>query len=224
MNSIFLSNTPLFRGIREDELRELLSCLNAREKHFRRDEIIFRAGESVSAIGLVETGSVNIVVNFYWGNSNIFGHIGRGEIFAENYAAIPGQELLCDVVAAEDADILFLDMERLLSTCRQGCAFHQRLIHNLIRISARKNLSLSSRMMHIAPRAIRDRLLSYLSEQALEQGSTRFSIPFSRQQLANYLGVDRSALSNELSKMQRDGLITYHKNEFSLTVDGVGHA
>ncbi len=216
MNNFFLQNTPLFHGIREEEIQAMMSCLGAREKHYQKDEVILRAGSPTAEIGLVESGSVNIVVNFYWGSSNIFGHVEKGSIFAENYASIPGQELLCDVVAAEECEILFLNMRQLSSTCSKACSFHNRLIQNLLSISAKKNLGLSSRMMHIAPKGIRDRLLSYLSEQALKNGSSHFLIPFDRQQLADYLGVDRSALSNELSKMQKDGLITYRKNEFTL--------
>ena len=200
MNYLFLSNTNLFRGIKEDEIKTMLSCLNAYEREFKKDEIIYRAGDCVSEIGLVESGSVNIVVNFYWGNSNIFGHIETGKIFAETYAAVAGRELLVDVVAAEDCTILFLNMDKLLTVCQSGCSFHQRLIHNLLRISAMKNLNLSSRMMHTASKSTRVRL-------------------FSRQQLADYLGVERSALSNELSKMQKDGLIQYRKNEFKLLKD-----
>ena len=216
MNYLFLSNTNLFRGIKEDEIRTVLSCLNAYERKYQKDEIIYRAGDSISEIGLVETGSVNIVVNVYWGNSNIFGHIEPGQIFAETYAAVPGKELLVDVVAAEDCAILFLNMEKLLTVCQSGCSFHQRLIHNLLRISAMKNLNLSSRMMHTASKSTRVRLLSYFSQLAIENGSASFTVPFSRQQLADYLGVERSALSNELSKMQKDGLIQYRKNEFKL--------
>ena len=216
MDTFFLANTPLFHGIREDEIKDLLSCLNAREKTYKKDETILRAGDTVSQIGLVEDGSVNIVVNFYWGNSNIFGHVEKGSIFAENYAAIPEKELLCDVVAAESTNVILLDFQCLLSTCEKNCVFHNRLIQNIVRISAMKSLNLSSRMMHIAPKSIRGRLLSYLSEQAEAHGSPLFMIPFSRQQLADYLGVDRSALSNELSKMQKDGLIAFRKNEFTL--------
>lgn len=179
-------------------------------------KFVVMAGSSVSEIGLVESGSVNIVVNFYWGNSHIFGHVGKGQVFAENYAAIPGKELLCDVVACEETEVLFLSMRNMLTTCPRGCAFHTRIIQNMLRISAQKNLNLSSRMMHTASKSLRERLLSYLSEQALEHRSSRFTIPFDRQQLADYLAVDRSAMSNELSKMQKDGLITYHKNEFTL--------
>lgn len=221
MNEVFLSNTALFHGIRREEIREMLGCLSARERMYQKDETIFRAGESVHEIGLVESGSVNIVVNFYWGGSHIFGHVTRGEIFAETYAAIPGKELLNDVVAAEPSTVLFLDLNKLLSTCQSDCAYHRRLIHNLVRISAQKNLNLSARMMHIAPKSIRERLLSYLNEQAAIHGSMHFSIPFSRRQLADYLGVDRSALSNELGKMQRDGLLVCRKNEFTLSGDAV---
>lgn len=216
MNYFFLSNTPLFHGIRENEISHVLSCLGAREKSYRKNETIFRAGDTVHELGLVESGSVNIIVNFYWGRSNIFGHVEKGKIFAENYAAIPGKELICDVVAAEDSEILFLGFTELLTTCQHACSFHHRLIHNLLRISAQKNLDLSSRMMHTAPKSLRERLLSYLSEQAMINGTTHFTIPFDRQQLADYLGVDRSAMSNELSKMQKDGLIAFKKNEFTL--------
>lgn len=216
MDERFLPNTMLFRGLREEEIRAMLSCLGASEKAYQKDEVLLRAGEPVSAMGLVLSGSVNIVVNYYWGGSNIFGHVGPGEIFAETYAAIPGKELLVDVVAAEPVRVLFLHSLRLTETCSRSCPFHTRTIHNLLQIFARKNLNLSARMMHTASRSIRGRLLSYLSEQAVEHGSSRFSIPFSRQQLADYLGVERSALSNELSKMQREGLISYHKNQFTL--------
>jgi hypothetical protein len=216
MNYLFLANTPLFRGIQPSEIEQLLTCLNSRKKQYKKNEIIFCAGSPVHEIGLVLSGSVNIVVNFYWGTSHIFGHIEKGAIFAENYAAIPGKELLCDVLATEPTEILFLNLNQLLTVCQKTCHFHQKLVHNLVFISAQKSLNLSSRMMHIAPKSIRERLLSYLSEQAMINGNTHFTIPFDRQQLADYLGVNRSAMSNELSKMQKDGLIHFKKNDFIL--------
>lgn len=216
MNTFFLSKTQLFHGIQEREIPELFHCLMPRERKFQKDEVIFRAGSPVSEIGLVESGSVNIIVNLYWGSSIIFGHVRKGEVFAENYAAIPGKELICDVVACEETDILFLNMQNMLTTCRKGCTFHNRIIKNMLSISAKKNLNMSYRMMHTASKSLRQRLISYLSEQALEHGSSHFTIPFNRQQLADYLAVNRSAMSNELSKMQEDGLINYSKNEFTL--------
>lgn len=216
MNLNFLTKTNLFRGINADEIALALKCLDPHERAYKKGELIFRAGDKITQIGLVLEGSVNIVVNFFWGNSNIFGHIEKGKIFGEAYAAVSAKELPCDVVAAEDSQILFLNFQKILTTCSSCCSFHNKLIHNIVRISAMKNLKLSSRMMHIAPKSIRDKLLSYLSEQAMENGSPSFNIPFSRQELADYLGVDRSALSNELSKMQKDGLITYKKSSFTL--------
>lgn len=216
MNTFFLANTQLFRGISESEIEELLLCLGAHERNFQKGDVIFRAGSPIDEFGLVLSGSVNIVVNLYWGNSVIFGHVGKGEVFSENYAAVPGKELLCDVVACEDTHVLFLKMQSVMTTCRKGCAYHNRIIQNMLRISAQKNLNMSSRMMHTASKSLRERLLSYFSEQALERGSAHFTIPFNRQQLADYLAVNRSAMSNELSKMQEEGLITFRKNEFIL--------
>lgn len=216
MNTFFLANTQLFRGIREDEIAELLLCLGAYERKFQKGDVVFRAGSPVDEFGLVASGSVNIVVNLYWGNSIIFGHVGKGEVFAENYAVIPGKELLCDVIACEDTHIIFLNVKHVLTTCRKGCTYHNRILQNMLRISAQKNLNISSRMIHTASKSLRERLLSYFSEQALEHGSAHFTIPFNRQQLADYLAVNRSAMSKELSKMQAEGLITYRKNEFIL--------
>lgn len=199
-----------------EKIKNALSCLNSSEKEFKKGGIIYRAGDTVTEIGLVEEGSVNITVNFYCGTSNIFGHIAKGEIFAETYAAIPNKKLICDVVAAENSKILFLDINKLINGTCSSCGCHGIIIHNLLQISAEKNLKLSSRMMHTAPKTVRGRLLSYLTWQAAKNESREFHIPFTRQQLADYLGVDRSVLSTELSKMQRDGLINYRKNDIKL--------
>ncbi len=216
INETFLSSTPLFQNISAPEIHSLMSCTKAHEKHFAKDQTILQAGDRIHEVGLVMDGSANILVNFYWGDSRIFGHVEKGAIFAENYAAVPDKELLCDVVAAEDTTVLFMDLSEIMTTCGSSCTFHQRLIRNLLQIAATKSLELSSRMMHTAPKSLRERLLSYLSEQAQMQGDAHFTIPFNRQQLADYLGVDRSAMSAELSRMQKDGLITYHKSEFTL--------
>lgn len=216
MTSEFLAKTELFQGISPEEITSILPCLNTRKVRYQKNDVIFFAGSNIHEVGLVLSGSVNIIVDFYWGNSHIFGHFEEGELFAENYAAIPNMELPVSVLAAEDCEILFMDMQKMIHTCQKTCSPHQRLSQNLLMISARKNIHLSSRMMHTASKSIRGRLLSYLSEQAKLHGSNKFRIPFNRQQLADYLAVDRSAMSNELSKMQKEGLIQFHKNEFHL--------
>ena len=173
MDFNFLSATPLFLGMADTEIQSVLSCLGYRERLYKKGEIIFHAGSTVHEIGLVESGSVNVTVNFYWGQSNIFGHIGKGAVFAEHYAAIPDTELLCDIVASEASEILFLDIDKIMSTCRNECVFHKRLIQNLLKISAQKSLALSARMIHIAPKSLRARIQSYLSEQALLSGTSK---------------------------------------------------
>lgn len=201
------------------EIQNLCTCLGIYEKVYPKGARIYSVGDVAGDVGLVLSGAVNIVMHSYWGVSSIFGHMEKGQVFAEAYAAIPGKELLCDVLACEDSVVLFLPMSRAVAPCQKCCAAHLHLLQNLIQISAAKNLHLSNRMMHIAPRTIRERLLSYLSSQMMANGSSHFTIPFTRQQLSEYLEVDRSALSHELSKMQRAGLLKTNKNEFILYSD-----
>lgn len=216
MNTVPLSNTALFRGVPPAEADAMLNCLGAAKRDFARGQAILRTGDLVTELGLVLQGSVLIQTGDLWGNTTVLDSVGPGQVFAETYACTPGEPLMVDVVAAEPAQILFLNVGRVLQVCSRACAHHSKLIRNLLLLSAQKNLNLSRKIFHTAPKTIRGRLLSYLSHQALRSGSDSFSIPFNRQQLADYLNVERSALSNELSKMQRDGLLRVDKNRFTL--------
>lgn len=219
MNYNFLTNTALFRGIDAEETKAMLACLGSVKKEYGKGDMIFHAGECVENMGLVLSGSVNVEIDDLWGNRTLLNHLEAGQLFAETYACIPNEPLMVNVTAGEKCDILFLHTARLLTTCPHSCTHHNKLIQNLLQISAQKNLALSRRSLHTTPKSIRGRLLSYLSEQAKQRGSCSFTIPFNRQELADYLGVDRSAMSNELSKMQRDGLIAFDKNHFLLLND-----
>lgn len=216
MNIHFLTNTMLFRGMSDEEIKAMLGCLGATEKQFPKGAVIYNAGEQVADMGLILSGSVNIVIDDLWGNSSILSHAGPGQLFAETYACIPGQPLMVSVTAGENSWILFLNAMKLLTTCKNACPYHNRAIQNLLQIAAMKNLALSERSVHTTAKTIRGRLMSYFSAQVKRAGSSSFTIPFDRQQLADYLGVDRSAMSNELSKMRREGLLTCEKNHFSL--------
>ena len=222
MDYTVLAQTELFLGLEPREVEALLGCLGAYERTYARGEQVMRVGDVTEHVGVVVSGSVNVVVNYYWGDRAIFGHIYAGQVFAETYAALPKRRMLVDIVAAEDADVVFVAMPKLIRTCGKSCPFHHEAIENLVRLSAERSLALARRMMHIAPRTIRERVLSYLSDQATRVGSDRFTVPFSRQQLADYLGVDRSALSHELSKMQHEGLIVTRRSYFELKRDAWG--
>ena len=216
MDYIFLSNTVLFQGIAPEEIKEMLTCLNAEQRSYQRDEVIYHAGDTVTAMGLVISGKVSIENDDVWGNKSILDHAQAGQVFAETYSCVPNAPLMISVVAAEPTQVLFLDMSRMLHVCANSCSFHNRLIRNLLTIASQKNINLSRRIFHTSSKSIRGRLLSYLSFQAAQQGSREFDIPFNRQQLADYLSVDRSAMSNELSKMQRDGLLQVNRSHFIL--------
>ena len=202
-----LTQTSLFSGISQADLSNLLSCLAAVERRYSKGAVILAEGEPTQWMGLVLEGRAIISCADVWGKSSILGFAEPGAVFGEAYACVPGEALLISVCAAEETRVLFLNVGKLLTVCGNACPFHARLIRNLLTISAGKNLQLSRRILHTTPKSIRGRLQSYFSECAKKSGSLTFSLPFNRQQLADYLGVDRSAMSSELSKMQRDGLI-----------------
>ena len=213
-----LSNTQLFRGLEEAEITSLLGCLNATTRSFQKGEVILSEGNITENIGILLSGLAVISCNDIWGNTSILGHVAPGSVFAEVYACIPGEPMLVTVSAAEDTSILFMNVGRVLTTCTNACPFHTRLVRNLLTVCAHRNLQLSQRIQHTSSKSIRGRLMSYFSECSKHAGSNSFLIPYNRQQLADYLNVDRSTMCNELSKMQRDGIIEYDKNRISLKV------
>ncbi|NCB92301.1 MAG: Crp/Fnr family transcriptional regulator [Clostridia bacterium] len=211
--------TPIFMGIKPEELDVMLKCLGTYKRKYKKGTRIFQQGDKLQELGLVLTGKVHIVKLDVWGKESILGESGPGQVFGETYACRSDEPLMVDVAAVEDTEILFLSVKRILTTCSSSCQFHNRLINNLVYVMAGKNLNLSRKIDCITPRSIRERILSYLSYEAIKQGSCIVDISFSRQQLADYLAVDRSALSSELSKMQKDGLLEYNKNHFEIHKD-----
>ena len=216
MDCYFLSKTNLFPGTSEQDIDTMLKCLQTELRRYGKGEVVLRAGDQTRRMGLVLSGSVQIENDDVWGNKSLLDRVGDGQVFAETYACMPGETLMVSVAAAEAAEILFLDVERVLKTCPDACSYHSRLIRNLLMISAQKNLNLSRRIFHTSSKTIRGRLLSYLSYEASRAGSCEFTIPFNRQQLADYLSVDRSAMSAEIGRMQREGLLRSEKNYFCL--------
>ncbi len=216
---ILLSNTKLFQGIEESEIESLLQCLSAQKRDFQKGDTILSEGDITENMGLVLSGMALISSGDVWGGNSILGSVAPGSVFAEVYACIPGEPLRISVTAAEDTSVLFINVGRVLTTCSNACPFHTRLVRNLLTVCAYKSLQLSQRILHTSAKSIRGRLLSYFSECAKRSGNLAFQIPYNRQQLADYLGVDRSALCNTLSKMQKEGLIAYERNHFLLKSD-----
>lgn len=219
MDLSFLTTTPLFRGMEPGDISAMLNCLRGRKQSFVKGQVIYQAGDCVNAMGMVLSGSVRIQRDDFWGNTSILSTLQPGQMFAETYACVPHEPLMVSVVAEQPSTVLFLETPRMLRVCSRGCAFHQKLVENLLMISAEKNLALSRKIACTTAKTIRGRLLTYLSDQAKRQHGASFQIPFNRQQLADYLNVERSALSNELSKMQRDGLLQVDGRQFVLLVD-----
>lgn len=210
--------SQLFSGISEDELTAMLTCLDTRQTNFPKDTFLMRVGNTADSIGLLLEGSALIIQEDIWGNRNILSKAGPGQTFAAAYACAPGSVLNVSVVAETPVTAMFLNVGRVLNVCPSACAHHSRIIRNLLGELAEKNLRFSEKLTHMGQRTTRAKLMSYFSAGAQRLGKYEFDIPFSRQQLADYLAVERSGLSLELGKMKNDGLLDFHKNHFVLKV------
>lgn len=212
----FLQKVPLFAGISAPDLPALMACLSATVRSYEKDETIFMAGQPATSVGIVISGSAHVLNEDFMGNRTIIAALGEGELFGESMACAHVERLPVSVVATEKCRAMLIDYRRIVSTCPSSCSFHNRLIANMLTIVASKNVILNQKVEIISRRSTREKLIAYLSAQAQRAGSNSFTIPFRRQDLADFLCVERSAMSAALSKLQKEGMIKTSKNKFEL--------
>ena len=212
IQTIILSG--LFEGMEAEEAEDLLLRLRPERASFDKDEFILESGDCPGVIGMLLSGAAQVLKEDFWGRQTVLSRLEPGDIFAETYALLPDVPMEAGVLASEPSEVLFLDATQTLRPCGEGP--HALLVQNLLAMVARKNLILARQAEILAKRTIRERLMTYLSAESFHRGLTRFEIPFSRQELADHLSVDRSALSNEISKMKEDGVIRCERRTFVL--------
>ena len=218
MNTSLLSlrDSLLFSSIADEELQKLSGCIDARERDVARDSFVLRMGDPVRLVYYILSGSMFIVEDDFWGNRSIIEVMPKDTLFGEAYVFSSMENHLVSVIAARDSKILEIDPAKLFETCSNRCGCHTQLSRNALRIVSEKIVRLTEKVGHIMQRTIREKILSYLSLCAQREKGDSFYLPYSRQQLADYLCVDRSALSHELSRLKKQGMINYYKNHFEL--------
>lgn len=211
-----LKTSSFFFGLSDEEIISVLHCVEASVIKKTRDSYIICAGDSTEVCGLVLNGSALIIQEDLWGHRNILSRCESGDLFGEPYAANPGSVLNVSVIAEKECEILMLNVKRLLITCPTACEHHRKLIRNLVSVLAKKILVFNDKITHVSKRTTREKLLSYLSSESIRHGSLIFDIPFDRQQLADFLCVERAAMSVEISKLQKEGYLITNRNHFEL--------
>lgn len=211
-----LASSSLFSGLTEAEIQEIQTALHGERRAFEREEFLLRAGEPTKAFGVLLSGGALVRQEDFWGNRNILSSLHPGDCFAETFACLPGAVLNVDVTASQPCEALFLKTERLLSGELSAFAGGHRFFQNFLINLAAKNLRLNEKITHMGRRSTRAKVLSYLSSCARRQGGPEFDVPFSRQQLADYLSVDRSGLSVELCRLRDEGLVEFQRGHFRL--------
>ncbi|MBQ8687205.1 MAG: Crp/Fnr family transcriptional regulator [Ruminococcus sp.] len=210
-----LRQCRLFEHVSDENLLAMLGCLHASIQRFHKNQMILTEGMPASHIGIVLSGTVQLVRVDYYGNRSIVASMTASQLFGESFVCAEVQAIPVSIVAAEDCEVMLVDGRRIVHACSNACEFHSRMIFNLLKIVAAKNLLFNQKIEITSRRTTREKLMTYLLQQAKVQGSS-FVIPYNRQELADFLEVDRSGLSAEISKLRREGVLTCRKNAFTL--------
>lgn len=211
-----LKKCALFEGICPDDFTAMLACLNAKTIQKKKNEYIFYEGDRANNVGILLSGSAQVVRDDYYGRRSVVASIMPAQIFGETFACAGIEHLPVSVIAAETCCVLLIDCRRITFTCSNACEFHNRMVLNLLKVVAAHNLILSGKLEITSQRTTREKLMAYLLHQAKISGSNAFTIPFDRQSLADYLNVDRSALSTEIGKLRSEGIIESNRSRFIL--------
>jgi CRP-like cAMP-binding protein len=211
-----LLESSLFDCILAEEISAILQCLKAKKTHYQKNELISVCGDKIESLGFILSGSVQVLKDDAAGRQTILSVFRQGETFAETLVCAGIQKSNVDVLAATEADVLFLNYSQVVHTCTNACAFHSQLIQNMLKILAQKNLVMNNKISYLAIKGMRQKLATYIWEQYTSMGKPEIEIPLTRNGLADFLNVDRSAMSRELCRMKDDGLIAFQKNRFRL--------
>lgn len=211
-----LEKCALFEGIGPNDLPGMLACLGARVSKVGRNQPLFSEGDAVNFIGILLSGSIRIIKEDFYGDRSIVSTVAPGELFGESFACAGVPSLPVSVVASEDSSVMLLDSRRIGVSCSNACAFHSQMIYNLLKIVATRNLEFNKKLDIMSRRTTREKLMAYLLEEAKRNGSNSFTIPYDRQSLADFLSVERSAMSAEISKLRKEGVLESEKNRFKL--------
>lgn len=211
-----IQHSELFAHIGTEDIGKLLDAMDIYKKKYKKGNFIFYAGDTIEQIGIVLSGTVHILQEDYWGNRNILSQVRPGSLFGEAFACLPDVKSTVDVAALDDTEVMFINVNSIIHAGQVLTKAQERVALNLLAIMARRNMQLTQKIRYMSQRSTRQKLMFYLSEEALRQESSSFTLPFNRQQLADFLSVDQSAMSAELSRMKKDGLIDYYKNKFIL--------
>lgn len=211
-----MEKCPLFKDVQRDDISGLLKCLEVKIKEYRKGENVFLQGDKVDFFGVVLEGSIQIIRNDYYGNRSIVTAAMPSQLFAETFAFAKVYAVPLSAWASDDSTVMLINPEKVIGQCSRACAFHSSLISNLIKVMASKNLEINRKLEIISKRTTRDKLMTYLFLTSQETGAKRFTIPFNRQELADYLEVDRSGLSAEIGKLKKEGKLLCHRSEFTV--------
>ncbi len=211
-----LSTCPLFENVGRENYDKMLRCFGARVVTVKKSSAVFHEGQAATKVGIVLSGTVQTVQDDYWGNRSILSMAGPGQLFAEGFACAGVEAMPVSVVATADSQVMLINCSHIMTVCHNACSFHNQMVRNLLHSVSQSNLQLNQKIEILSKRTTREKVMAYLLSEAKLQGSNDFHIPYDRQELADYLGVERSAMSAVIGKLRDDGFIQVNRRHFQL--------
>ncbi len=221
MNDMWFKNlsiSPLFFGIDETGLQDMLSCFQPRVAGFKKGEYICIEGDDQTAIGVLLSGKLNIVRESISGNKQVMTILAPGDIFGEMAAFTDKKRWPASVVAVEASEIMYIPIDRFSITCAKSCDSHAQFIRNMLGILSKKAMILNRKVEYLTVKGMREKLCRYLIELYRQKGQAMFEMDMNRNELADFLNVSRPSMSREMGRMRDEGLIDFYRGSVRILV------
>ena len=207
-------NVDLFKNIQNGDVLSLLSCLGLKTKNYKKGEIIISYGQKTNNLFIILSGKARIIKKNLLGEDEKISDLKVNDIFGQDFVCLAQNKSPVSLLATEECEILILNYEKIVTPCSKVCDYHLKLIKNLISMIAKKNSALNTKIDVVGQRFSRNKIIAFLKQES--KGKDVFEIEYNREQMAKFLSLDRCALSRELSKMQKEGLLIFKKNRFKI--------
>lgn len=211
-----MKEITIFNNIDEQNVKSMLHCFEAKTITYKKDTTVISNLANTNIIGIIISGNANLIRNDYDGNRVILEKLEEGAIFGEVFSSYSDE---LSVIATTDCTITTFDYDHIIKRCKKSCPYHNEVINNMLQILANKVSKMNNRIDVLTKKTIRDKLLEYFNTQEKENISKTFYLNLNYTELADYLGVDRSALMRELKNLKNEGFIETHKNKIKLLYD-----
>ncbi len=211
-----IKSSPLFKDIETNSILSITSEWYSKIESYDKDNFIFLEGETLKNIGIILLGSAQIITYDFYGNKNIIASLEKSQLFGEAFVCALKNTMPMNVLATENTKVLFINYKEMTKIKNTNSLIIDKIKNNMLKIISEKNILLNKKIDLLSKRSTKEKILAYLYSVSKNAKSKTFTINLNRQELADFLSIERTAMSSKLSSLQREGVIKYDKNNFEI--------